>query len=138
MKDKPGVSSFNPLRPSMAGERFLPSARCKYARFNPLRPSMAGEHGEAEETSEEDDVSIHSGHQWPENARTRQLETRSSSFNPLRPSMAGELRLSDGRSCQGAVSIHSGHQWPENHVVCSSSANQFVSIHSGHQWPENR
>ena len=84
-------------------------------RFNPLRPSMAGEPGRFYRKARERHVSIHSGHQWPENRQRHEIDDSLSS-----------------------VSIHSGHQWPENRDAPRAWLQVHdVSIHSGHQWPEN-
>ncbi len=157
----PTTTSFNPLRPLLAGESALP-----------LRPRQQAP------------VSIHSGHCWPENPVTGGTGAASTLFQST-PAIAGRrIRSSWCRAGLGwlfqstpaiagrrigirhiqarvpRVSIHSGHCWPENPfsstrktgprsfnplrpLLAGESSPGFsiqignVSIHSGHCWPEN-
>ncbi len=110
-------SSFNPLRPLLAGESpTLHTGRGIHCRFNPLRPLLAGE-----------------SQLWISTYPS------ASCFNPLRPLLAGESQIE--RSCCASGMFQStpaiaGRRIPA--VEWMTEACELVSIHSGHCWPENR
>ncbi len=82
------------------------------------------------------EVSIHSGHCWPENTAT--IGGTSANGFQSTPAIAGRRTLHRGRQLRiVGVSIHSGHCWPENRGEQACGGYRSVSIHSGHCWPEN-
>ncbi len=149
--------------PAIAGRRILSQPSGLMALRFQSTPAIAGRRipEKRQESQPGEDVSIHSGHCWPENPYEHPPWGDERSFNPLRPLLAGE---SVGMPHAGrgiVVSIHSGHCWPENREPASdrkgasgfnplrpllagesAAEREFVnagtvSIHSGHCWPEN-
>ena len=85
----------------------------KMSSFNPLRPSLAGDTDPSGSYERTGNVSIHSGHRWPEIPEKCSTWTRMPSFQST-PAIAGRryaVYALAARIC--AVSIHSGHRWPE-------------------------